>query len=83
MVTRYADIAEVFRDVETYSAAAAQLPLVALEPEATIAVQRLAARFPQLSLPAQDIPFHPNISFRGPQRLLVETGVSASQPAER
>lgn len=41
--------------------------------EATIAVQRLAARFPGLSMPEQEIPFHPNISFRGPQRLLVET----------
>ncbi|HEV7654677.1 MAG TPA: cytochrome P450 [Mycobacteriales bacterium] len=42
--------------------------------EAAIAVQRLATRFPHLSMPAQQIPFHPNISFRGPQRLLVETG---------
>ncbi len=41
--------------------------------EATIAVQRLAARYPKLSMPAQDIPFHPNISFRGPLRLMVTT----------
>jgi cytochrome P450 len=44
--------------------------------EATIAVQRLAAHFPHLTMPEQQIPFHPNISFRGPQRLLVETGAS-------
>jgi hypothetical protein len=42
--------------------------------EATIAVQQLAERFPNLLMPDQHIPFHPNISFRGPQRLLVETG---------
>lgn len=41
--------------------------------EATIAVEHLAARYPNLSLPEQQIPFHPNISFRGPQRLLVAT----------
>lgn len=39
--------------------------------EATIAVERLAARFPTLALPQQRIPFHPNISFRGPRRLVV------------
>ncbi|HEY1968193.1 MAG TPA: cytochrome P450 [Pseudonocardia sp.] len=39
--------------------------------EARIAVQRLAARYPNLSLPSQDIPFHPNISNRGPGRLLL------------
>src|SRR6185437_5181066 len=35
VLTRCADIEEVFRDPETYSAAAAQLPLVPLTPEAT------------------------------------------------
>src|ERR1700730_11370283 len=34
VVTRYADIEAVFLDHETYSAAAAQLPLVPLAPEA-------------------------------------------------
>jgi len=34
VVTRHSDIAGVFRDHETYSAAAAQLPLVPLVPEA-------------------------------------------------
>lgn len=34
VVTRYADIARVFDDPATYSAAAAQAPLVPLSPEA-------------------------------------------------
>src|SRR5271168_5047030 len=34
VLTRYADIEEVFRDNETYSAAAAQAPLAPLAPEA-------------------------------------------------
>jgi len=42
--------------------------------EAAIAVERLAARFPGLSMPEQQIPFHPNISFRGAQRLLLRRG---------
>ena len=41
--------------------------------EATVAIERLAARFPDLHLPIQDLEFHPNISFRGPRRLLVDT----------
>jgi cytochrome P450 len=39
--------------------------------EATVAVERLAARFPGLTMPAQQLDFHPNISFRGPRRLVV------------
>lgn len=40
--------------------------------EATIAITELVRRFPRLSLvPDQELTFHPNISFRGPQRLLV------------
>lgn len=43
--------------------------------EAQIAVRELARRFPRLSLgPGQDLTFHPNISFRGPQRLMVSAG---------
>jgi cytochrome P450 len=34
VLTRYADIEEVFRDSETYSAAAAQAPLAPLVPQA-------------------------------------------------
>jgi cytochrome P450 len=40
--------------------------------EAAVALEVLAERFPGLRLVAgQEIPFHPNISFRGPLRLLV------------
>ena len=40
--------------------------------EATIAITELVRRYPRLSLaPGQELTFHPNISFRGPQRLLV------------
>ena len=42
--------------------------------EAQIAVTELARRYPDLSLvPDQRFTFHPNISFRGPQVLLVRT----------
>jgi cytochrome P450 len=40
--------------------------------EATLALAELTRRFPRLRLLEQDIPFHPNISFRGPQALWVE-----------
>lgn len=42
--------------------------------EANIAVGELARRYPALSLvPDQELTFHPNISFRGPQALWVST----------
>jgi cytochrome P450 len=42
--------------------------------EARLAVEELARRFPRLRLvEGQQLTFHPNISFRGPQRLLVRT----------
>ena len=41
--------------------------------EAALALEQLTTRFPDLQLiPGQDIPFHPNISFRGPQHLWVK-----------
>ena len=42
--------------------------------EATLALEELTRRFPGLRLapPGQEIPFHPNISFRGPQTLSVQ-----------
>jgi cytochrome P450 len=47
--------------------------------EAQVAVEELARRFPRLRLvPDQRLSFHPNISFRGPQRLLAETGTPLS-----
>ncbi len=44
--------------------------------EACLALEELTRRFPALRLaPAdQEIPFHPNISFRGPQTLWVDAG---------
>jgi cytochrome P450 len=43
--------------------------------EAQIAVAELARRFPALRLtPGQQLTFHPNISFRGPQTLQVKAG---------
>jgi hypothetical protein len=39
--------------------------------EATLALAELTRRFPALRLLDQEIPFHPNISFRGPQALWV------------
>ena len=43
--------------------------------EAQLAVAELARRYPGLRLVAgQQLSFHPNISFRGPQELLVRTG---------
>jgi cytochrome P450 len=46
--------------------------------EARFAVEELARRYPRLRVvPDQQLTFHPNISFRGPQRLLVDTGSGA------
>ena len=43
--------------------------------EAEIAIRELARRFPLLTLvPGQRLTFHPNISFRGPQRLMMRSG---------
>ena len=42
--------------------------------EAQVALEELTHRYPQLQLvPDQQIPFHPNISFRGPQKMRVRT----------
>jgi cytochrome P450 len=42
--------------------------------EARVAVEELARRFPRLrAVPNQPLTFHPNISFRGPQRLAVRS----------
>ena len=43
--------------------------------ETRVAVTHLARRYPRLRLaPGQRLSFHPNISFRGPQTLLVRPG---------
>jgi cytochrome P450 len=57
VVTRYEDIEEVFKDPATYSAAAAQLPLVPLAPEAQQIL--LAGGYkPQPSMSSLDEPAH-------------------------
>jgi cytochrome P450 len=42
--------------------------------EASLALEELTRRFPDLRLgpPDQEVPFHPDISFRGPQVLWVQ-----------
>jgi cytochrome P450 len=73
VVTRYADVEAVFLDHETYSAAATQLPLVPLAPEAT---QILSASgiAPQPSMVSLDPPAHtrlrsPTVRAFTPQRV--------------
>ena len=39
--------------------------------EARLALEGLVSRWPELRLEEHEIPFHPNISFRGPQALWV------------
>lgn len=47
--------------------------------ETRLALEELTTRFPDLGLvTGQRIPFHPNISFRGPQKLLVSRCLSAA-----
>ena len=47
--------------------------------ETRLALEELTTRFPDLRLVAgQRIPFHPNISFRGPQKLLARRDVSSA-----
>jgi cytochrome P450 len=57
VVTRYADVEQVFLDPDTYSAATAQLPLVKLEPEA-MAILAEGGHRPQPSMVSLDPPAH-------------------------
>ena len=57
VITRYADIEEVFRDPATYSAAAAQAPLVPLVPEAG-QILLAGGHKPQPSMVSLDEPEH-------------------------
>jgi cytochrome P450 len=57
VVTRYADVEAVFLDPHTYSAAAAQLPLVALVPEA-LRILAEGGHRPQPSMVSLDQPEH-------------------------
>jgi cytochrome P450 len=57
VVTRYADVEAVFLDPETYSAAAAQMPLVPLVPEAA-EILLAGGHRPQPSMVSLDPPAH-------------------------
>ncbi|HEY2577228.1 MAG TPA: cytochrome P450 [Streptosporangiaceae bacterium] len=57
VVTRYADIEQVFRDPQTYSAAVAQAPLVPLVPEAQ-QILLAGGHKPQPSMVSLDEPAH-------------------------
>jgi cytochrome P450 len=57
VVSRYADVEQVFLDPQTYSAAAAQLPLVQLEPEA-LEILAEGGHRPQPSMVSLDPPDH-------------------------
>src|SRR3954471_23476326 len=57
VVTRHEDIETVFLDPATFSAGAAQLPLVALEPEAT-EILLAGGHRPQPSMVSLDPPAH-------------------------
>jgi len=52
--------------------------------EAQLAIGELARRYPELALvTGQRLTFHPNISFRGPQSLLVRCGQDRRVPPGR
>jgi cytochrome P450 len=55
VVTRYADVEQVFLDPKTYSAATAQLPLIKLEPEA-LKILAEGGHRPQPSMVSLDPP---------------------------
>jgi cytochrome P450 len=81
VVTRYADIDAVFHDNETYSAANAQLPLVALDPEAG-RILLAGGHRPQPSMVSLDEPAHRRL--RGPAaRALTPRRVAAMEPTIR
>ena len=67
VITRYADIEEVFRDPATYSAAAAQAPLVPLVPEAQ-QILLAGGHKPQPSMVSLDEPEHARLRSRPPAR---------------
>jgi hypothetical protein len=79
VVTRYADIDEVFRDPATYSAAAAQAPLVALVPEAQT-ILLAGGHKPQPSMVSLDEPAHARLR-KPAARAFSMTRVQAMVPA--
>jgi cytochrome P450 len=81
VVTRYADIEAVFLDPETYSAGAAQLPLVKLEPEAT-EILLAGGHKPQPSMVSLDPPAHARLR-RPAARAFTPRRVAEMEPRVR
>jgi cytochrome P450 len=81
VVTRYADIEAVFLDPATFSAAAAQLPLVQLVPEA-LAILAAGGHKPQPSMVSLDPPAHGRLR-RPTSRAFTPRRVAAMEPRVR
>ena len=81
VVTRHADVEQVFLDPATYSAAAAQLPLVQLVPEA-VKILAEGGHRPQPSMVSLDEPAHRRL--RGPtSRAFTPRRTAAMEPRVR
>jgi cytochrome P450 len=81
VVTRYADIESVFLQPETYSAAAAQLPLVPLSPEAS-EILLAGGHKPQPSMVSLDPPAHTRLR-RPASRAFTPRRVAEMEPRVR
>ncbi|HEX2102164.1 MAG TPA: hypothetical protein VHF51_00815 [Solirubrobacteraceae bacterium] len=81
VVTRYADIEVIFLDPKTFSAGAAQLPLVALEPEAT-EILLAGGHKPQPSMVSLDPPAHTRLR-RPASRAFTPRRVAEMEPRVR
>src|SRR5215218_9856726 len=81
VVTRHADVEAVFLDPETYSAGAAQLPLVALEPEAA-EIMLAGGNRPQPSMVSLDPPAHTRLR-RPTSRAFTPRRVAEMEPTVR
>ena len=81
VVTRHADIDAVFHDHETYSAAAAQVPLVPLEPEAA-QILLAGGHRPQPSMVSLDPPAHTRLR-RPSSRAFTPRRVAEMEPRVR
>src|SRR3954447_6682900 len=81
VVTRHADIDAVFHDPETYSAAAAQMPLVPLDPKAA-EILLAGGHKPQPSMVSLDPPAHTRLR-RPTSRALTPRRVAEMEPRVR
>jgi cytochrome P450 len=81
VVTRYADVEAVFLDPETYSAAAAQMPLVPLVPEAA-EILLAGGHRPQPSMVSLDPPAHTRLR-RPTSRAFTPRRVTEMEPRVR